>query len=142
MSKLDILFKKRYKNLLINITESKRGTLKLMSTSDKEQIIASYTEAYTAKFGKAPTIEAKGGWYSIDGGKNVRLAALADMTSELSSNSQSETEVKTAPTEKSPKAVKKSTAKKVKKAVKSDFSVKAFWAAQISEKNPGTKLPR
>jgi hypothetical protein len=111
-----------------------------MSTSDKEQVIASYTEAYTAKFGKAPNIEAKGGWYSVDGGKNVRLAALEEMTAELNSGSTAVTAE--AKTEKPAKAVKKTAPKKAKKPKKSEFSVKAFWAAKITEQNPGTKLPR
>lgn len=111
-----------------------------MSTSDKEQVIASYTEAYTAKFGKAPNIEAKGGWYSVDGGKNIRLAALEEMTAEL--NSTSTPVAADAKSEKPAKAVKKAAPKKAKKANKSDFSVKAFWAAKITEQNPGAKLPR
>lgn len=111
-----------------------------MSTSDKEQVIASYTEAYTAKFGKAPNIEAKGGWYSVDGGKNVRLAALEEMTVAL--NSDNAPVAEETKTEKPAKAVKKAAPKKAKKTNKSDFSVKAFWAAKITEQNPGSKLPR
>jgi hypothetical protein len=102
-----------------------------MSTSDKDQVISNYTEA---------NIEAKGGWYSVDGGKNVRLAAIEAMIAELSSNS---TPVAAeAKAEKTAKPVKKAAPKKAKKAKKSDFSVKAFWAAKITEQNPGAKLPR
>ncbi len=55
-----------------------------MSTLDKDQVLSDFTEAYKKANGKEPQIEAKGGWYSVDGGKNVRLAALVDLTAELS----------------------------------------------------------
>ena len=55
-----------------------------MSKLDKDEVIANFTAAYQAANGKEPQVEAKGGWYSVDGGKNVRLAALVDMTAELS----------------------------------------------------------
>lgn len=132
-----------------------------MSKLDKDQVIENFTKAYTAANGKEPTIEAGGGWYSVDGGKKVRLAALEEMATELSSTS-----AKSAPVEK-PKAAEKKAAKpaaetkatkpaaekkaakpaakkpaaKSKKA-KSDFSVRAFWADKITEQNPGSKLPR
>ena len=54
-----------------------------MSKLDKDQIIARYTEAYQAVHGKAPVIEAKSGWYSVDGGKNMRLAQLAEAAEAL-----------------------------------------------------------
>lgn len=55
-----------------------------MSKLDKEQVLSDFTEAYKKANGKEPQIEAKSGWFSVDGGKNVRLAALVDMTAELS----------------------------------------------------------
>ena len=55
-----------------------------MSKLDKDQVLSDFTEAYKKANGKEPQVEAKGGWYSVDGGKNVRLAALVDMTAELS----------------------------------------------------------
>lgn len=54
-----------------------------MSKLDKDQVLSDFTEAYTKVNGKEPQIEAKSGWYSIDGGKNIRLAAIVDMTAEL-----------------------------------------------------------
>lgn len=54
-----------------------------MSKLDKDQVLSDFTEAYKAKNGKEPEIEVKSGWYSVDGGKNVRLAAIVDMTAEL-----------------------------------------------------------
>ena len=54
-----------------------------MSKLDKDSVIEKFTKAYEAANGKAPTIEAKGGWYSVDGGKNIRLAQLDEMASEF-----------------------------------------------------------
>ena len=47
-----------------------------MSKLDKEKVLAEYTEAYEKAHGKKPKIEASNGWYSVDGGKNVRLSQL------------------------------------------------------------------
>jgi hypothetical protein len=115
---------------------------------DKDQVIAAFTEAYTATNGKAPTIEAKGGWYSVDGGKNIRLADLDAMIAELGSSTPAKKTKAVADkpkivTEKKPaaeKKVAKTPAKK--KAKKSDFSVKAFWAEKVLEKSTVSKLPR
>lgn len=54
-----------------------------MSKLDKDQVLSAFTEAYKKVNGKEPTIETKSGWYSIDGGKNVRLAAIEEMTAVL-----------------------------------------------------------
>lgn len=93
---------------------------------DKDQVIAAFTQAYTAANGKAPEIEAKGGWYSVDGGKNMRLAQLAEMTDQLSSAGKAE------------KPAKKAKAKapaKTKQAKQSTpgFSVKAFWNEKLNQ---------
>lgn len=50
-----------------------------MSKLDKDQVINEFTTAYTAAFGKAPVIEQKPGWFSVDGAKNIRLAELAEL---------------------------------------------------------------
>lgn len=113
-----------------------------MSKLDKDQVIATFTVAYSAVNGKAPTIEAKGGWYSVDGGKNMRLADLDAMTAELGSSTPVE-ETKDV-VEKPEKAAKKKVAKTpAKKKVKdSNFSVKAFWAEKILKQTAASKLPR
>ena len=119
-----------------------------MSKLDKDTVIAAFTEAYTAANGKAPTIEAKGGWYSVDGGKNMRLADLDAMTADFGSSApakKAKTEEKPKKSaEKKPAAAKKAPAKKKTstKAKKSDFSVKAFWADKILVQNTDSKLPR
>ncbi|MCF2946966.1 hypothetical protein L0668_02530 [Paraglaciecola aquimarina] len=124
-----------------------------MSKLDKDQVIAAYTEAYTKANGKAPNIEAKGGWYSVDGAKNIRLAELNEQISTLDSTKVTPTEKalvesnkkaeKKKSAEKTPTTAKKKAASKTKsKAKKSDFSVKAFYADRIKTENSGVKLPR
>ncbi len=118
-----------------------------MSKLDKDQVIAAFSEAYTAVNGKAPSIEAKSGWYSVDGGKNIRLAELDAMITELGSTAPSKeaNSVVDKPkkvTQKKPVA-EKIAAKVVKeKAKQSDLSVKAFWTQKILEQSSLSKLPR
>ena len=118
-----------------------------MSKLDKNQVIADFTEAYTAAHSKAPTIEAKGGWYSVDGGKNIRLADLDAMIAELGSTTPAK-EAKAAVDKPKKVAQKKPIAEKIaakvvkKKAKQSDFSVKAFWTQKILEQSSLSKLPR
>ena len=113
-----------------------------MSKLDKDQVIAAFTEAYKAENGKAPAIEAKGGWYSVDGGKNIRLADLDAMIAELGASTPAKKA--TAAVDKPKKVTEKKVAKAPakKKAKKSDFSVKAFWAKKILEESTVSKLPR
>ncbi len=115
-----------------------------MSKLDKDQVIEQFTQAYTAANGKAPEIEAAGGWYSVDGGKKMRLAALQEMKEEMSGGSTAAAaESKSTP--KAKKSEAKPAAKKPKKEskpVSGGFSVKQYWAEQILANNPGSKLPR
>ena len=107
-----------------------------MSKLDKDQVIEKFTQAYTSVNGKAPSLVAKGGWYSVDGGKNVRLAVLAEMTEALGKSATSEPKATTAPksaakapAEKAPKpAAEKKAQPAAKKAKPSSkvFSVKSF----------------
>lgn len=87
-----------------------------MSKLDKEQVLADYAEAYAKAHGKAPNVEENGGWYSVDGGKKVRLAQLAEDTVTLGS-------AKAAP--KKAAAVKKSTPEAPKKAAKKQSAANA-----------------
>lgn len=128
-AKLDIIIKTRYKSrpyFLFHYNYLEGKDL-IMSKLDKDQVIEAFTQAYTNANGKAPEIEAKGGWYSVDGGKNIRLAALNEMISELGASSKEATvtKKKPAPTAKS-----------------SGFSVKSFYASKIQTENEGVKLPR
>ncbi|AEP30113.1 hypothetical protein [Brumicola nitratireducens] len=123
-----------------------------MSKLDKDGVLAKFTAAYEAANGKAPTIEAKGGWYSVDGGKNIRLAQLEEMADSMETpapkKAKAEKPAKEAKAEKpkaaakadKPKAPAKAKAKAKKSA--SSFSVKDFYTKQIQDTNPGAKAPR
>lgn len=126
-----------------------------MSKLDKDTVLDNFTKAYTAANGKAPDIEAKGGWYSVDGGKNMRLAQLVEETEALAglggaggehAKEEAKPVAKAAPDNKAvaPKVEKKKAAPKAKKAKKTTggFSVKDFYKQQIQERNPGAILPR
>ena len=62
-----------------------------MSTLDKDEVLAQFTAAYKAAFGKAPTIEQKPGWFSVDGSKNMRLAELAELGQSYTSTAKKDT---------------------------------------------------
>lgn len=59
-----------------------------MSKLDKEHVIAEFTAAYKAAFGKEPQLEQKPGWFSVDGGKNIRLAELAELTQSYTASNE------------------------------------------------------
>ena len=111
-----------------------------MSKLDKDQVIEQFTEAYTSANGKAPSIEAKGGWYSVDGGKNVRLAALVEMAAELSGSQTAPAEK--APAKKKATATKKATPKSTKTAKTAGFSVKDWWQENVLNSASGNRPPR
>lgn len=144
MAKLDIIIKKRYKTRPISENKHIKGKDLTMSKLDKDTVVAAFTEAYTAANGKAPTIEAKGGWYSVDGGKNMRLADLDAMIADLGAPAKKAKAVEKPKkaADKKPAAAKKAPAKKKASTKKSDFSVKAFWADKILVQNTDSKLPR
>ena len=109
-----------------------------MPKSDKNDVLEEFTHAYVKVNGKQPDIQAKSGWYSVDGGKNVRLARIQEMTTELlgtenkaQASSTSKTQKKT-----TPKTMAKTKSKK------SGFSVKQFWAEQLKTDAPGSTPPR
>ncbi|RUO81391.1 hypothetical protein CWI84_01135 [Idiomarina tyrosinivorans] len=132
-----------------------------MSKLDKEKVLAEYTEAYKKAHGKAPKIESSNGWYSVDGGKNVRLTALAEEAKSLSSggNAKAEkpaakkttTKKETAASKKAPAkktAAKKSTAKKpaaktatVKKS-SGGLTAKELWKQKLESDASACRLPR
>ena len=115
-----------------------------MANLDKDEVVAAFTAAYKKANGKAPSIESKSGWYSVDGGKNVRLAQLQEMTESLASGSSEGTSKnveKKAP-KKSTNAAAKPAKKKASSSKKSGFSVKDFWAEKLNAEVPGATLPR
>ena len=111
-----------------------------MANLDKDAVIAAFTEAYKQANGKAPTIESKSGWYSVDGGKNMRLAQLLEVAESLASNSSERTEVTKEKSE--TKAKTKPAKKKASASNNSGFSVKDFWAEKLNAEAPGATLPR
>lgn len=114
-----------------------------MSKLDKDQVIEAFTAAYKAANGKEPQIEAKGGWYSVDGGKNVRLGQIQEMTDSLGSAPAPKVEEKKEEKAAAPKkAAKKPAAKKAAKKADKSFSVKDYWKAKLAEKDPNLKTPR
>ncbi|GAB3016687.1 hypothetical protein [Bowmanella dokdonensis] len=117
-----------------------------MSKLDKDQVIAKFTEAYKSAHGKEPQIEAKGGWYSIDGDKNVRLAQLEEMAEELSGKKTQKKASTASKTEDKPVAKKAAKApakaKNKAKGKSSGFSVKAYWAEQLAAKPHQCRQPR
>ena len=95
-----------------------------MSKLDKDSVIASFTKAYEASNGTSPSIEAKSGWYSVDGGKNIRLAQLAEMISDFGTAST------------------KKASPENKDKLASSFSVKDFYTKQILDLHPNNRAPR
>ncbi|WP_417439545.1 hypothetical protein [Idiomarina abyssalis] len=136
-----------------------------MSKLDKEKVLAEYTEAYQKAHGKKPKIESSNGWYSVDGGKNVRLTQLADEAKALGKEKKSapkkseakesepkKTEAKkpaakkAEPKKKAEKkpAAKKSTAKQspAKKSSSGGLTAKELWKQKLENKGSDCRLPR
>ncbi|WP_278405155.1 hypothetical protein [Pseudoalteromonas ruthenica] len=126
-----------------------------MSKLDKTEVLAAFEAAYEAAHGKKPEITTKPGWYSIDGGKNMRLADVAALTEELTSGKTEE--VAKAETKAPAKASKKTTTKKAapkakpaeKKAVftvakpnEEGYTAEELWIKQLAEKDHDCRLPR
>lgn len=97
-----------------------------MSKLDKDQVLSDFTEAYKAKNGKEPSVEVKSGWYSIDGGKNVRLATIVEMTEELSGSAATKAEDKPAAKAETKKPAAKKAKTTAKSAPKKDASSKGY----------------
>jgi hypothetical protein len=112
-------------------------------------VLAKFTAAYESANGKPPQIEAKGGWYSVDGDKNIRLAQLDELADSMSApapkkakTAKAEAPVAEVKAEKPKAAAKKAPAKAKTKKPVSSFSVKDFYTKQIQEANPGARAPR
>ncbi len=130
-----------------------------MSKLDKEKVLAEYTEAYEKAHGKKPKIEASNGWYSVDGGKNVRLAQLDEEAKALAKGKPAKAEKasdkKAAPKKAAAKktetksdtkkaAPKKTAAKKpaVKKSNSGGLTAKELWKQKLEDKGTDCRLPR
>ncbi len=80
-----------------------------MSNLTKEEVISALEAALTKAQGKTVTIEQKGSWYKIDGGKSLRFGDLEAMLAEHSDAAPAE---KKAPVAKKESAAKKAPAAK------------------------------
>ena len=108
-----------------------------MSKLDKDQVVAEFTAAYQAAFGKAPQLEQKPGWFSVDGGKNIRLAELAELAASYAASKAKPATEKKAPTTKA--AAKPATTTSKTKAVKSKDrgtgqSAASVWNSRLGDK--------
>lgn len=106
-----------------------------MSKLDKEQVLADFTAAYKKAHGKAPKVEDNSGWYSIDGGKNVRLAEIAELTAEYSGKPAAKKVAVKKDTAK-PAAAKKATAKKADKPAAKKTATKKAPSKKAPAKKP------
>lgn len=111
-----------------------------MSKLDKDQVLADFTAAYKKANGKSPKIAEKNGWYSIDGGKNKRLAQLAEDADALTGQTQS-APMKSAPAKRADHA-NKPAAKKIKGGKSAGLSAKALWIKRLEETQSYSRLPR
>ncbi|MDP4535377.1 hypothetical protein Q3O60_04140 [Alkalimonas collagenimarina] len=133
-----------------------------MSKLDKEQVIAEFTAAYKTAFGKEPQLEQKPGWFSVDGGKNIRLAELAELAQSYAGSkaaakpkkaeakkadkpavAKAESKPATSP-KTAPKAAKKPAAKKAKPVPAASRPLHQQPAAQSWAEQVGTgqRMPR
>jgi len=122
-----------------------------MSKLDKTEVLAAFEKAYEAANGKKPEITAKSGWYSVDGGKNVRLADLVTLTEELSSGAApaakeeapAKPAAKKAPAKKAaPVTATKQQEYTVTKPNTDGFTAEEFWIKELAERDHDTRLPR
>lgn len=114
-----------------------------MSKLDKDQVLADFTAAYQQAHGKKPKVEEAKGWFSVDGGKNMRLAQLAELAASLSASKPS---AKAPAIEKAAKAPAKKPSKAPAKAASQasggGLSAKELWRQKLSNGASQGKLPR
>ncbi|MEI5639172.1 MULTISPECIES: hypothetical protein [unclassified Pseudoalteromonas] len=120
-----------------------------MSKLDKTEVLSAFKAAYEAAHGKKPEITVKPGWYSIDGGKNMRLADVAALTEELTSGSAVASEKPQAPAKKANKtkkapqpAAEKSVGFTVVTENDKGYTAEEQWIAELAAKDHDCRLPR
>jgi hypothetical protein len=129
-----------------------------MSQADKEQVLEDFSAAYKKAHGKQPKVEAANGWYSVDGGKNMRLAQLQEWTQELKSGKSDDTKpaAKSSPKKakpgspgntkqkaaKSSSASKKSTKKSAKQGASGGKTPHQLWREHLAAQAGAGRLPR
>ena len=121
-----------------------------MSKLTKEEVINALESALAAKQGSTVTIEQKGSWYKIDGGKSLRFSDLDTMLTALSGGEASaevpQTQAKPAAETAKPKAAAKTTPTKKTRAEavttsssKGGKTPKELWREKLAGKG---QLPR
>jgi len=120
-----------------------------MSKLDKTEVLNAFEAAYEAANGKKPEITTKPGWYSIDGGKNLRLADVAELTEQLASGKTAEQPAAKAPAKKTKTktaAPAKPAEKKAPFAVitpnEDGYTAEELWIVYLAEKDHDCRLPR
>ena len=119
-----------------------------MSKLDKTEVLNAFEAAYKAANGKKPEITTKPGWYSIDGGKNLRLAEVAELTEQLTSGDTSAQPAATATAKKTKtkvapaKAAVKKAPFTVSTANEDGYTAEEFWIVYLAEKDHDCRLPR
>lgn len=112
-----------------------------MSNPDKDAVLDEFTEAYKAANGKKPKVESSNGWYSVDGGKNLRLAQLEEWTEELkgkgASSKKKSSATKSSEAAKQPSETKETSAKK--STAKKSTASKSKTKKSVSKKSSAAK---
>ncbi|QYJ84853.1 hypothetical protein K0I73_11330 [Shewanella mesophila] len=114
-----------------------------MSKLTKEEVISALESALSKTQGQTVSIEQKGSWYKIDGGKSLRFSELEAMLAEQCGNV--ETSKPANKVKKTPAAAKKSAPTKAAKEVQanqssgSGMTPKELWRAKLANKD---QLPR
>ena len=109
-----------------------------MTTLDKTAVLAAFEAAYVAAHGTLPEITAKGGWYSVDGNKNVRLADLNTQIDDLNASA-----VKTAPVHSSIEENEPTkTPFSIIKTNDTGFTAEELWIVKLAETFQDCRLPR
>ncbi|RLV60080.1 hypothetical protein D5018_08640 [Parashewanella curva] len=118
-----------------------------MATLSKEETISALTAAIKQHEGRDVTIEQKGSWYKIDGGKSLRFSELEAMLASFNSGTEpaeaakSEKAEKTAKPKAEKKAPAKKTAKKDSEAVEGKLP-KEYWLDYLLSLGGTVTLPR
>jgi hypothetical protein len=110
-----------------------------MSKLDKTAVLSAFEVAYETANGKKPEITTKPGWYSIDGGKNMRLADVAELTKKLSSGKTTKTKKAKVPA--AAKAQKNAAFTVVSKN-DDGYTAEELWIVELAKKDHDCRLPR
>lgn len=114
-----------------------------MSKLTKEEVISALESALSKVNGQTVSIEQKGSWYKIDGGKSLRFSELEAMLAEQGNSVEAPKPAVKA--KKTPATAKKTAATKAAKEVQADktsssgMTPKELWRVKLAGKG---QLPR